>query len=149
MFEVDWSFGNAYVSLYNERYPCASQRVASTKNRKGLLVVHVVRKDTLKPYIGKATMLADGGQAAFKVLLKYIEKPNGSDSHVLFIAAMAGTLPQFFSQQRRICYRFFILRIVLVSSKHKSNKNIAVCLVTFICIMVASGKYLVIRMKFS
>uniref|UniRef100_A0A915A501 Uncharacterized protein n=1 Tax=Parascaris univalens TaxID=6257 RepID=A0A915A501_PARUN len=76
-------------SLYNERYPCASQRVASTKNRKGLLVVHVVRKDTLKPYIGKATMLADGGQAAFKVLLKYIEKPNGSDSHVLFIAAMA------------------------------------------------------------
>uniref|UniRef100_A0A915A319 Uncharacterized protein n=2 Tax=Parascaris univalens TaxID=6257 RepID=A0A915A319_PARUN len=89
MFEVDWSFGNAYVSLYNERYPCASQRVASTKNRKGLLVVHVVRKDTLKPYIGKATMLADGGQAAFKVLLKYIEKPNGSDSHVLFIAAMA------------------------------------------------------------
>uniref|UniRef100_A0A0M3HUW9 Apple domain-containing protein n=1 Tax=Ascaris lumbricoides TaxID=6252 RepID=A0A0M3HUW9_ASCLU len=71
--KVDWSFGNAHVSLYNERYPCASQRVASTKNHKGLLLVHVIREDTLKPYVGKATMLADGGQAAFKVLLKYTE----------------------------------------------------------------------------
>uniref|UniRef100_A0A183U196 Ig-like domain-containing protein n=1 Tax=Toxocara canis TaxID=6265 RepID=A0A183U196_TOXCA len=71
--KVEWSFGNAPVNLCNERYPCSSQRVASTQNQKGLLLVHVVREDAQKPYIGKATMLSDGGQAAFKLLLIYTE----------------------------------------------------------------------------
>lgn len=48
MFEVEWSFGNAQVNPYSERYSCASQRVATAQNRKGLLIVreHIFTTDT-------------------------------------------------------------------------------------------------------
>ncbi|MCP9262521.1 hypothetical protein DINM_005897 [Dirofilaria immitis] len=71
-FLVSWKFGSYQIPNYNYQLPCSLQRVATAPNKKDLLIIGARKDDTAWPYIGKATMLEDGSDAYFKIILKFV-----------------------------------------------------------------------------
>ncbi|KAM3717706.1 6,7-dimethyl-8-ribityllumazine synthase [Dirofilaria immitis] len=70
--KVSWKFGSYQIPNYNYQLPCSLQRVATAPNKKDLLIIGARKDDTAWPYIGKATMLEDGSDAYFKIILKFV-----------------------------------------------------------------------------